>query len=323
MRVQFNNQNVIPLKKSRNIGTPVDVEIVAPEGYNGIGRSTLASWGTAYTVDGTLYYNSYRGGPVSLGPSFLKNADTDAQKEYKAKQSRELRDRRNRDNRLFNDDVAEYEKAKADKLAKSRKKRKDERDQLRAGAARIEAQQEARAEAFRRGATGALPNDIRGNLVSGLALEDFTEELISMLQPDDVISFEVIEEDGVTYYLDAILFPNGNPALAISSSNNMNFPTASLHSEENGTLIARIIWVDEGGQPNKWIAYEDGIWILYGPDIRRALRNDDLDEADYRATDWRFPPSCSEVAAYREPIGGLTQAEEPTFDIANPPCKVG
>lgn len=164
--------------------------------------------------------------------------------------------------------------------------------------------------------SGPLTPQQQAELIEGLNILQ-VEELIPFLDPDLEILFDVTRTD------EGILLYHNARAVDFEGATNMNFPTAENHSRLNGTPIARTSWVDADGNFTKWMVYEKGVFILYTAEERRVVKNTDLVEGDYLATNWRFPPACSESAELKPSIKvNANNASTPTFDIQNPPCKV-
>jgi hypothetical protein len=145
------------------------------------------------------------------------------------------------------------------------------------------------------------------------------EEVLPFIDPDTVIEFDTLTtDDGITLYYNARLFDENAPP-----SNLMNYPTAEKLAREKGTPVARTSWRDSEGKPTQWLTYEKGAFYLYTTSARTIVRADTLDEADFRANDWQTPSGCSETVPTQADLGGESQADEPTFDILNPPCSIG
>ena len=102
----------------------------------------------------------------------------------------------------------------------------------------------------------------------------------------------------------------------------MNFNTASNHAKSDSHPIARSTW-SASGAPTQWLTFESGAFYLYTATTRDIVKAGDLDEADFRATDWHFPEGCDVTVIPKPDIGGESQANEPTFDVSAPPCVVG
>lgn len=170
---------------------------------------------------------------------------------------------------------------------------------------------------------GQLTLEAQAALVSGLDANQFTQQLVALLDPSLSLNFLVYDDgSGNVTYIDARLeTPETLASNNNSSTNSMNFPTAWTYAISEGRPIARNSWrVDD--VPTQWITWEKGLAYVYTSDERSPVLNDTLSEADMRATDWEFPPGCTVQVIAREGFVDQSQANEPTFNIASPPCKV-
>jgi hypothetical protein len=168
---------------------------------------------------------------------------------------------------------------------------------------------------------GKLKEASQADLVLGLDIDQFTEQLVSLLDPASSINFLIYDDgSGNVTYVDAKL-ETPETLANYSLTNKMNFPTAWTYAKNDGIPIARSSWRVES-VPTKWITWEKGLAYVYSAENRAPVNNATLSEADFRAVDWEFPPNCNVSVVMRPGFDDQSQATSPTFDIANPPCKV-
>jgi hypothetical protein len=174
---------------------------------------------------------------------------------------------------------------------------------------------------------GLLTDEAQAALVEGLNLGEISDGLLSLLDPENFIRFQVESVDGRTYYTNAqLLTPDEIEQETSFTANAMNYPTAYQYFEL-GYLIARSSWADEYDDgPRRFLARMGGIDFdvtLEGQTPFRIGEDATLTKGDYLATDWVLVDGCAANLPEREPFPVDTEeVAVPLIDVLSPPCRV-
>ena len=174
-------------------------------------------------------------------------------------------------------------------------------------------------------ASGQLTEAAQAQLVAGLNI-DQVREIEGLLDPTAMITFDLVEFEGATLYVNARLTTAELAEQQDKGNLGMNYPTAHQYLE-NGNPIARAAWAGEFDElPKRWLT-KQGVIVSDNRETGRLNwtqgESATLTEADLRAQDWVTSPGVTEIFPEQADFpGGVTETETPTFDVHAPPVNV-
>lgn len=186
---------------------------------------------------------------------------------------------------------------------------------------------------------GNLTTQAQRELVDGLGINAFTDELLAYLSPSSSVRFDV---DQYGRYINAELLTSSDIAAqgTVQGLDYFNFPTA-YHLALAGHPIARAGWAlaadaapgtEPSGLPSKWlITYDGAAWFVVDAAGRLLVTSEDDEEpitanitaVDLLSRDWMLPPDCNATVTNRPDFPTDSAASTPPkFNVFDPPCLV-